>query len=352
MSSKRASSPGLSLWIGITLLIFIAGVSLATERYNGATADYCVNCHPTFQGRNELHDLHVGNGQFTSNCDLCHVGTGDNPLLMYSDGDNADGLGCMGCHGHDYGETILQDYGLGLMGRAKNSGYGLRLQHTNKGVLSCVGCHGESQTPVPENIDPPYYARADVDITNACNTDGTEDSSPEALRCQGNLQIPCEIDADCGTDGPCISREDSDGLDNDGDTLIDAADPDCAPSGTPGESGGPGLSPLLVTTHDPAAGTLALTVGVPCGGTDMTVVWGPLTSVGTYGYTGQDCSMDNSGAHTWTFGPASESLFFLIVSNDGAIEGSYGTDHLGAERPEDIGGAVCPYPQNLVNRCD
>jgi hypothetical protein len=62
--------------------------------------------------------------------------------------------------------------------------------------------------------------------------------------------------------------------------------------------------------------------------------------------------MDNSGAHTWDFGPGSASLFFLIVSNDGAIEGSYGTTDGVIERPEDIGGALCPYPQDLTGRCD
>ena len=321
--------------IAFTALVLVvllgAGYTLATDRYNGGTSDYCVNCHPSFQGRGDLHDLHVGNSEFTNNCQLCHISNGDNPLLMYSEGDNADGLGCMGCHGHDYGETILADYGVGLIGTSKNSGYGLRLQHFNKGVSGCDFCHGlpsQGLTPVAENIDPDYYARADVNISNACNTDGTEDGTPEP------------------------NGEDTVGLDNDGDLLIDAADPDCAPAGTPGEAGGNGLAPLLVTAKNVAAGTLSLTVGAACGASDQTLIYGPLTALPSYGYAGQDCSMDNSGSHLWSFGAASASQFFLVVSNDGNVEGSYGLDGSGAERPEDVGGAVCPLPQDLAARCD
>jgi hypothetical protein len=251
---------------------------------------------------------------------------------MYSDGDNGDGLGCMGCHGHDYGETILADYGVpNLAGTSKSSGYGLRLQHYNKNVRTCDFCHGlpsDGPPPVPENINPIYYARTDVNITNACNTDGTEDGTPEP------------------------NGEDTVGLDNDGDLLIDAADPDCAPAGTPGETGGSSVAPLLVTAKNVATGALSLSVGTPCGGNDQTLIYGPLTAVPAYGYSGQDCSIDNSGTHTWTFGVGATSYFFLVVSNDGSVEGSYGTDSSGTERPEDVGGAVCPLPQDLVGRCD
>ena len=236
----------------------------------------------------------------------------------------------MGCHGHDYGETITADYGQGLMGTAKASGYGLRLQHFNKGEMICQTCHGlpsAGPTPVAENIDPPYYARTDVNITDACNTDGSEDGSPEP------------------------NGDDSVGLDNDGDLLIDGADPDCAPAGSPGESGGFGIAPLLVTAHDKNAGTLALTVGVPCSCTDQTLIFGPLADVSTYGYSGQDCAMDDSGGHSWTFGAGSTSMFFLVVANDGSVEGSYGTDSASNERPEDLAG-VCPFTQDLLARCD
>ncbi|NIQ87444.1 MAG: hypothetical protein GTN83_22220 [Acidobacteria bacterium] len=331
--AKKRSEPSFKLLplIGISVAVLLAAPVFATEKYNGPSPDYCVTCHPSFQSRGDLHDLHVGNGQFTGNCQLCHINQGDVPFLMYSEGDNSDGSGCMGCHGHDYGETILQDYGVGLMGRAKLSGYGLRRHHFNKNVMTCSVCHGlpaDGPTPFPENVDPPYYARTDVDITDACNTDGTEDNTPEP------------------------NGEDTLGLDNDGDLLIDAADPDCAPSGTPGEPGGPTVAPLLVTTHDASAGTLALTVGLPLCGDDLTLIWGALADVGSYGYAGQDCSMDNSGTHNWTFGPTSESLFFLVVANDGTVEGSYGKDGDDIERPDDLGGALCPFSQDISNPCN
>jgi hypothetical protein len=53
----------------------------------------------------------------------------------------------------------------------------------------------------------------------------------------------------------------------------------------------------------------------------------------------------------WSFGPGSDSLFFLVVSNDGTVEGPYGLGN-GVERPEDIGGALCPYPQDLSDPCN
>jgi hypothetical protein len=156
----------------------------------------------------------------TGNCNLCHTGSGrDNPLTMWSTG---DGLGCAGCHGKDYGETTEQNYrGFSTQGKQKNSAWGLRRHHAQNGITVCADCHSDGATspptaddgtPWPEDmiVDDPgngtgpthYYDRADVNFG-------------------GSSVDPC-TNEDSGNDA------DSQGLDNDGDDLYDAADPDCS----------------------------------------------------------------------------------------------------------------------------
>jgi hypothetical protein len=85
-----------------------------------------------------------------------------------------------------------------------------------------------------------------------------------------------------------------------------------------------------------------------CGSVDNSVVFGPLGDVSTYGYSGEECSIGNTGSHS--FDPGSGSFFFVVVGNDGStIEGSYGTNHAGTERPTHPG---CGLSQVLNLRCD
>jgi hypothetical protein len=127
---------------------------------------------------------------------------------MWSTGDDGDGLGCMGCHGRDYGQTIGADYdGNSTNGLPKNSGVGLRLHHAINGIGLCAGCHSGDPTPYPENVIDPglgntvhYYMRADVSLGgNPVDPSSNEDSANDA---------------------------NSTALDNDGDDLYDEADPD------------------------------------------------------------------------------------------------------------------------------
>ena len=48
------------------------------------------------------------------------------------------------------------------------------------------------------------------------------------------------------------------------------------------------------------------------------------------------------------------AFFFLMVGDNGASEGSYGSDGDGSERPSDdlLMPPACPLPQDLPNRCD
>ena len=184
---------------------------LTHESYHDPQLDdqgSCASCHPGFAGgpNSPLHALHTkGPDKMTSNCSLCHTGNGrDNPLLTWSDN---DGLGCMGCHGRDYGETIWNDYAdLPTAGKTKASGYGLRRLHVSAGVLYCSSCHlpfPAQGTIFPESVSPPYYARDDVSLGD-------------------NPMAPC-------TNEDTLNDADGLGLDNDGDGLVDAEDPDCQP---------------------------------------------------------------------------------------------------------------------------
>lgn len=132
-------------------------------------------------------------------------------MTMWSAGDNDDGLGCMGCHGRDYGETISSNYqGLSIVGKAKNSGVGLRQHHAISGINVCAGCHGGDPTPYPENVIDPglgntthYYFRGDVGL-------GGQPVDPSNNEISANT----------------YSRQSGPGLDNDGDDLYNMADPD------------------------------------------------------------------------------------------------------------------------------
>lgn len=164
----------------------------------------CAACHPGFQGGggNSLHANHTANFGITS-CNLCHPsGGGSKPVRTYTSG-TGGGLGCAGCHGQDFGETSPNS------GQPKSTAYGLRLFHVAQGITSCGtgACHqpgalGHSNPfplPLGEAIAPTYYSLANNNLGSPCSS-GQED-------------LPFDVDLV--------------GLDNDGDGLVDLADPDC-----------------------------------------------------------------------------------------------------------------------------
>lgn len=89
-----------------------------------------------------------------------------------------------------------------------------------------------------------------------------------------------------------------------------------------------------------------------CAASQVTVVFGPLAAVSSYGYSGQVCALPNTG-QAEAVAIEMDSYFFLIVANDGAgREGSYGRSSAGVERPEDLDDPTCAITQTLVDRCD
>ncbi len=124
-------------------------------------------------------------------CDLCHRDDDSwDPFIGSSNGTASSlPIGCVGCHGRDYG------LGVG------HSGVGLRAHHAFAGVETCVTCHDQDPAPLPEYVAPSYYGGGDADVDDPCN---------EAPNYRENWSVGDTL-----------------GLDNDGDGLYDAADPDC-----------------------------------------------------------------------------------------------------------------------------
>jgi hypothetical protein len=320
-------------------LLLLASTAQAYEQYSESRdATNCRACHGDFRATtytelgtglswpDGLHDTHRVT-MLSSTCNVCHVNSKFPVLPGLSIGAGGlPGLGCSGCHGRAEDGT-----GSGTEGY----GAGLRQHHWREGVSICAGCHDDADpanfTPVGEDVLPPYYADPDSTIAtrplDPCN-DPTNALAPEE-------------------DFAGAAR----GLDNDGDLDFDTGDADCgAVVASVGEAASMALAPLEVTSF--AGGNMTVSYGAACSATDNALVMGPLSDVSNYHYTAADCSIGNTGTHT--FAPGVGDLFFLVVADNGMVEGSYGIDGAGAERLSDDLQVppVCPLPQDLPNRCD
>ena len=115
------------------------------------------------------------------------------------------------------------------------------------------------------------------------------------------------------------------------------------------------VTDLAVVDRDPGTGQISIQYQPACGATDHHIEYGLLQDVGLALYSGQVCGIGASGTFDGIL-PENESLFFLVVGNDGAgVEGSYGTsfvDGLHAERSDDTSDPVCVFVQDLSERCD
>ena len=110
-----------------------------------------------------------------------------------------------------------------------------------------------------------------------------------------------------------------------------------------------GATPLQVTGYDAASGNLSITYGPACGATDHSVVYGSLEAPDRGAYLGRNCGLGTSGSAS--FNPGTGSFFFLLVGDNGTIEGSFGASSFGAERPESFALAACDRPQVLTAAC-
>lgn len=325
--------------VGLVMLAVGTGAALGYNQYSDdRSTGKCATCHGNFRSSpytslkpgegswgDDLHDVHR-NDMLTGDCGTCHGGLGGSrfPVSTYTSNGGAGfpAIGCIGCHGRDEGTGTV-------------TGTGLRQHHWRAGEQSCgaVDCHTDANpanaTPVGENILPPYYFSPDpnhpLKPTDPCN--------PGPAFSEGSFGATTL------------------GLDNDGDGIYDTNDSNCgAATAGPGETSGAALAQLLVTAHDPAAGTLTVSFGSPCEATDNTLEFGALADLETYSYSGQACGLGTAGTYQWSY--PNDDLFFLVVGKNATVEGSYGRDGDGLERPEDLTSAACPVPQELADRCD
>jgi hypothetical protein len=211
--------------VGLLCATLWAANAQALPWYDDGAGNGCISCHPGFEnGNGPLHNRHrIDFG--ISQCNLCHpAGAGTTPVLTYSSG-TGGGLGCAGCHGHDYGETSPNS------GQPKATAYGLRQLHVSQGVTTCGvagGCHvpGGNGHPNPfppiasEDMAPPYYGQPTNNLTDPCASNQED--------------LPFDVD--------------SVGLDNDGDGAADFPnDPDCPMPST------------TTTTLPPGSGDVGIT---------------------------------------------------------------------------------------------
>ncbi len=135
----------------------------------------------------------------------------------------------------------------------------------------------------------------------------------------------------------------------------ESADSNEAPVTTPGRPGEAGEGAGALRAARGAGTRVDLTFGAaPCA-TDHVAYWGVTaqTLAGPPAWTAQACSLGPGGAASVDTGPlAPGTMAYLVVAgNDAAVEGSYGRDSAGAERPEAAGLAACDYPQDLALSC-
>lgn len=123
-----------------------------------------------------------------------------------------------------------------------------------------------------------------------------------------------------------------------------------APTVTPGEASDPAnASSQMLAGFNKISGAIDVTYAVPCSASNHRIVYGPLPSVATYGWSGMACNLGTTGSAS--FDPGAGDAFFVIVANDAVAEGSYGTNSVGTERPQAVAG-TCDLPQALASRCD
>jgi hypothetical protein len=115
-------------------------------------------------------------------------------------------------------------------------------------------------------------------------------------------------------------------------------------AGTPGQASDPDTpGAQMLAAWNPGAGAIDVQFDVACDATDHTVYWGDLAQVASYGWSGSACGLGVSGSAS--FDPGAGSVFFVVVGENGTVEGSFGVDGAGVERPESTGVGACDRPQ-------
>jgi hypothetical protein len=120
----------------------------------------------------------------------------------------------------------------------------------------------------------------------------------------------------------------------------------CAPTGAKPVADGSFGTAMTGSRTDPSGTMIDVTWDVAtCSSADHHILYGDLASVASMTVTGAVCDLGISGATTWTGVPAGD-LWFLVVGDDnGATEGSWGTDGSGAQRGGNAASGQCGLSQ-------
>jgi hypothetical protein len=289
--------------------------------------DTCVEC---------LNDTHCDDGLFCNGVERCHYDNscqaGPAPCPWTTCDDSADV--CMICDNDgscEPGEDCANCPNDCIKGSAALCGNGVCEVADGETCISCPGdCNGK-QTGLLGN--------------QFCCGDGVAGNNPVTCadsRCveTGYSCIMVENLAYCCGDSTC---EDAETWSN--------CPADCTPT-VPGEAGAGAY--LMVTGFDRATGMMSISFGVPCAAVNHTIQYGELSHAGleSYSWSGQECDLGADGNYDWATGGTPDALFFVVVADNGAEEGSYGQSSYGFERPEDETSATCPMPQNLQYACE
>jgi hypothetical protein len=171
----------------------------------------------------------------------------------------------------------------------------------------------------------------------------------------GNNAVTCS-DSRCTADGnTCTMTENLLSCCGDG-TCEDIEEVGNCPADctmmVPGEAGAGAW--LMIEGFDQATGMMSLSHGVPCGAADHVIQYGELSraNLESYNWGGQECHIGMSGAYDWPTTGTPDSVFFVVVADNGLEEGSYGQSSYGFERPEDTASATCQCVQNLQYACE
>ncbi len=234
-----------------------------------------------FGAAGDKHEMHRNSSFMGTACGLCHTINGDSGSMTTSRGETGvTGHGCTGCH----------------------DGAGLRQHHRVTGASQCSGCHASPETPPAENTNPPYYGTSATKANNACNPVAT------ALLNEN------------WTSGDFL------GLDNDGDNLYDASDPNCvsvvagpmtvSPAGgltSSGTFGGP-FSPSSQTYTLTNTGTASMnwTASKVESWVTLSAAAGTLAAGATTTVT----ASINSGANSLAAGSYSDNVTFTNTTNN------------------------------------
>ncbi len=190
----------------------------------------CANCH-SFRGTQ--HDLHTD----MFSCSVCHVTTGDNPVVADSCANCHDPVPLQTRHVDNYGASCDSCHDIAPPPPPAETNCSDGIDNDNDGSIDCADpdCDGF----VLPNSDTTCGLGAcestgNLECRNEGQFDTCQEGNPAAEGPFDDASCSDDIDNDCdgatdASDSDCIAPAETcdDGVDNNGNGLVDCADPQC-----------------------------------------------------------------------------------------------------------------------------